>query len=184
MARRILTSSVPTSEARSPRTNRSVVITPRVSAAHWPTSLDLSRKRTSLLRWLGRNRFTGYNEYRAFEGGSLGFQEAASSTNAWMGTVASRNSTPLPHLSALLHRRRRRPERRLRRDRIAQAPVYTAPAALLQRRDRSSGSPTRRLTIYYYNAGRYNKRILSTYGGVWQGYFWDGRIVPLYGRPS
>jgi hypothetical protein len=33
----------------------------------------------------------------------------------------------------------------------------------------------------YYNAGRYNKRILSTYGGVWQGFFWDGRIVPLYG---
>jgi hypothetical protein len=33
----------------------------------------------------------------------------------------------------------------------------------------------------YYNANRYNKRILSTYGGVWQGFFWDGRIVPLYG---
>ena len=33
----------------------------------------------------------------------------------------------------------------------------------------------------YYNANRYNKRILSTYGGVWQGFFWDGRIVPLLG---
>jgi hypothetical protein len=141
--------------------------------------LDLSRE-NGLLRWLGRNRFTGYNEYRAFEGGSLGFQEAASSTNAWMGTVASRNSTPY-----------RIYPRYYIGDAVgqnvdyaataAQAPVYTLP---LRYYNGVTGQWITDPTTYdyYYNAGRYNKRILSTYGGVWQGYFWDGRIVPLYGR--
>ncbi|HEX2862044.1 MAG TPA: hypothetical protein VHN79_10410, partial [Lacunisphaera sp.] len=140
--------------------------------------LNLTQEK-SILRWLGRNRFTGFGEYRAFEGGSIGFQDAASSTNPWMGTVASRNNTP-----------------------YRTYPRYYVGDATGQNVDHApAGSPMPPYTLplryyngvtsqwiedpttydLYYNAGRYNKRILSTYGGVWQGFFWDGRIVPLYG---
>jgi thiol-disulfide isomerase/thioredoxin len=33
----------------------------------------------------------------------------------------------------------------------------------------------------YYRAGRLSRRLLSTYGGIWQGSFLDGRILPLFG---
>src|SRR5581483_8368112 len=42
--------------------------------------LDLTHEQ-NLFRWLGRNRLTGFNEYRNNQGGSLGFQDVASSTN-------------------------------------------------------------------------------------------------------
>lgn len=133
----------------------------------------------SILRWLGRNRFTGFGEYRAFEGGSIGFVDAISSTQPWMGTVTSRNSTP-----------------------YRTYPRYYVGDATGQNVDYApAGAPTPPYTLplryfngvtnqwindpttydLYYNANRYNKRILSTYGGVWQAFFWDGRIVPLYG---
>src|ERR1019366_5195344 len=33
----------------------------------------------------------------------------------------------------------------------------------------------------YYYANRPNRRLLSTYGGTWQGFFFDDRIVPTFG---
>jgi outer membrane receptor protein involved in Fe transport len=140
--------------------------------------LNLTQEK-SILRWLGRNRFTGYGEYHAFEGGSIGFVDGASSTNAWMGTITSRNSTPY-----------RTYPRYYVGDAVGQnvdyapaggpTPPYTLP---LRYYNGVSGQWINDPTTYdlYYNANRYNKRILSTYGGVWQGFFWDGRIVPLYG---
>ncbi len=140
--------------------------------------LDLSREK-NFLRWLGRNRFTVYGEYRDFKGGSIGFVDAASSTNSWMGTVTTRNNTPF-----------RTYPRYYIGDATGQnidyapsgapMPPYTLPMRYF------NGVTNQWITDptsydLYYNAGRYNKRILSTYGGVWQGYFWDGRIVPLYG---
>lgn len=140
--------------------------------------LNLSQEK-NILRWLGRNRFTGYGEYRAFEGGSIGFVDGASSTNTWMGAVTTRNNTP-----------------------YRTYPRYYVGDAAGQNVDYApAGSPATPYTLplryfngvtsqwitdpttydLYYNAGRYNKRALSTYGGVWQGFFWDGRIVPLYG---
>lgn len=140
--------------------------------------LNLTQE-NNFLRWFGRNRFTAYGEYRAFQGGSIGFPDAISSTNAWMGTVTSRNNTP-----------------------FRTYPRYYVGDATGQNVDYApAGSPTPPYTVplryfngvtsqwindpttydLYYNAGRYNKRILGTYGGVWQGFFWDGRIVPLYG---
>jgi outer membrane receptor protein involved in Fe transport len=140
--------------------------------------LDLS-KENSILRWLGRNRFMGFGEYRGFEGGSIGFQDIASSTNPWMGTVTSRNSAAYKVF-----------------------PRYYVGDADGANVDYAPGRPgaapySQTLRYYngvtgewindqvdydlYYNSGRYNKRILSTYGMVWQGFFWDGRIVPLVG---
>ncbi len=140
--------------------------------------LDLSREK-NLLRWLGRNRFSLYSEYRTFEGGSIGFQDTASSLNPWMGTVTTRNNTPY---------------RTYPRYYIGDAngqnidyapagsptPPYTLP---LRYYNGVTGQWITEDTTYdlYYNAGRYNKRLLSTVGAVWQGWFWDGRIVPMFG---
>lgn len=140
--------------------------------------LNLSQEK-NILRWLGRNRFTGFGEYRAFEGGSIGFVDAASSTNTWMGTVISRNSTPF-----------RTYPRYYVGDATGQnvdyapagspQPPYTLPLRYFNAvTNQWINDPT--TYDLYYNANRYNKRILSTYGAVWQGFFWDGRIVPLYG---
>lgn len=140
--------------------------------------IDLSREK-NFLRWLGRNRFTGFSEYRAFEGGSIGFQDIASSTHAWMGTVASRNGAPYKIYP-----------RYYIGDAVGQnvdyAPARTALAPYTLPLRYFNGVTNQWITEQttydrYYNSGRYNKRILSTYGGVWQGYFLDGRIIPLIG---
>lgn len=140
--------------------------------------LNLTQEK-SILRWLGRNRFTGYGEYHAYEGGSVGFVDGISSTNAWMGTVVSRNTTAF-----------RTYPRYYVGDATGQnvdyapaagpTPSYTLP---LRYFNGVTNQWVNDPTTYdlYYNANRYNKRILSTYGGVWQGFFWDGRIVPLLG---
>lgn len=140
--------------------------------------LDLSREK-NVLRWLGRNRFTGFSEYRAFEGGSIGFQDIVSSTHPWMGAFTSRNSAPYKVYP-----------RYYVGDNVGQNVDYapgrpgSAPYTLpLRYYNGVTGQWINDPTSYdlYYNSGRYNKRILSTYGGVWQGFFLDGRIVPLIG---
>ncbi|MCX6954954.1 MAG: TonB-dependent receptor plug domain-containing protein [Verrucomicrobia bacterium] len=91
--------------------------------------LDLSKEK-NLLHWLGSHNFTGYGEYRSIYGGSLGFKDTMSSTEAWMNTTAA--------------------------------------------------SFSRNGASYHY-ANRLNKRLLSTYGGNWQGFLLDGRIIPNFG---
>ncbi len=147
----------------------------RVTAAY---DLDLSREK-NFLHWLGRHRFTTFGEYRDNQGGSLGYQDVAVSTNTWMGTVTNRKSAP-----------------------FMTYPRYYVGDAVNQNIDYApSGAPQPPYSLplkyfnavanqwitdpttydLYYDANRPNKRILSTYGGVWQGYFLDGRIVPLLG---
>jgi hypothetical protein len=140
--------------------------------------LDLTHEK-NLLHWLGRNRFTGFGEYRANQGGSLGFQDAASSTNAWMGTVANRKSAafmtyPRYYVGDATGQNIDYAPGR------APATPYTFP---LRYYNGVTSQWITDPTTYdlFYDAGRPNKRILSTYGGVWQGYFLDGRIVPLFG---
>jgi hypothetical protein len=140
--------------------------------------LNLTREK-NFLRWLGRNRFTGFVEYRTNQGGSLGFQDVASSTNAWMGTVTNRKSAafmtyPRYYVGDATGQNVDYAPAR------APAPPYTFP---LRYYNGVTGQWITDPTTYdlYYDAGRPNKRILSTYGGVWQGYFLDGRIVPLVG---
>jgi outer membrane receptor for ferric coprogen and ferric-rhodotorulic acid len=141
--------------------------------------LDLSNEK-SWLRWLGRNNFLGYGEYREIFGGSLGYKDTMSSTEAWMnGTPSSRNSASY-----------RAYPRYYVGDASGQNVDY-APTRI--------GGPQATYTLRYYNgvtrqwinesvdfdeyyyANRLNKRLLSTYGGVWQGFFLDGRIVPTFG---
>ena len=140
--------------------------------------LDLTREK-NFLHWLGRNRFTGFAEYRANQGGSPGYQDVISSTNAWMGTVNSRNSNafklyPRYYVGDASGQNVDYAPGR------APAPSYTLP---LRYYNAVTGQWINDPTTYdlYYDANRPGKRILSTMGAVWQGYFLNDRIVPIVG---
>ncbi|HEY4248385.1 MAG TPA: TonB-dependent receptor plug domain-containing protein [Lacunisphaera sp.] len=141
--------------------------------------LDLS-KNSGWTRWFGRNRFSAYSEYVSTYGGSLGYKDTMSSTEAWMnGTPASRNSASY-----------RAYPRYYIGDATGQNVDY-APTAI-------SGPQATYTLRYlngvsnqwinepvdfdqYYYANRPNRRLLSTYGGVWQGFLLKERIVPIIG---
>lgn len=142
--------------------------------------LNLTNER-NWVRWLGRHRFSGYGEYRAIYGGSLGFRDTMSSTESWMGTVTSRNSASF-----------RAYPRYFVGDANGQNVDY-AP----QRLASTGGTSTLRyfnavtgqwvnepveFTSDYFTANRLNKRLLSTYGATWQGFFFNGRLVPTLGE--
>lgn len=141
--------------------------------------LDLTREK-SWLRWLGRNRFTGFAEYSANEGGSLGFQDVISSTNSWMGGTPNnrKNTTFMTYPRYYVGDASGQnvdyaPAR-------TSSPPYTYP---LRYYSVATGQWVTDPTTYglFYDSGRYNKRLLSTEGGVWQGFFLHDRIVPLVG---
>jgi len=140
--------------------------------------LDLSNER-GWLRWLGRNRFSGYGEYRSIYAGSLGYKDTMSSTESWMGTVTSRNSASY-----------RAYPRFYVGDAVGQnvdyAPIgmATPPYSLNLRYYNGSTSTWANESVdfdEYYYANRLNRRLLSTYGGVWQGFFLKDRIIPTFG---
>ncbi|WP_158277640.1 TonB-dependent receptor plug domain-containing protein [Opitutus sp. ER46] len=140
--------------------------------------LDLSHER-SWLRWLGKNRFTGFAEYRGNQGGSLGYQDAAVSTSAWMGTVTSRNANAYK-----TYARYYVGDANGQNVDSAPAANLAAPYSLpLRYYNAVTGQWVTESTTYdlYYRANRPTKRILGTSGGVWQGYFFQDRIIPLVG---
>lgn len=143
--------------------------------------LDFSRDR-DWRRWLGRQNFTGYGEYRAVRSGNLGFSDGILSTEAWMLPISpSMNRTggsfrinPRYYIGGATG------------GRVEYAPV---------RAPEPEGSQTLR---YYnrnlqqwvnepvdvgtfYTSGIYSRRLLGTVGGIWQGSFLQGRILPLFG---
>ena len=141
--------------------------------------LDLTHE-ASLLKWLGLHRFTGYGEYLANYGGNLGFQDTISSNNSWMGgTPTSRNSAGY---------------RTYQRNYVGDANGLNVDYAPARFSDTPYGQPLRfyngatnqwvnENVTYddYYTSNRYNRRLISSVGGVWQGFFLGGRIVPLAG---
>ncbi|MBI5691998.1 MAG: hypothetical protein HZC55_18100 [Verrucomicrobia bacterium] len=143
--------------------------------------LNLTRE-GGLLRWLGRNRFAGYAEYREIYGGSLGYKDTISSTEAWINSTASNFSRNGASYRVY--------------------PRYFVGDAVGQNVDYAptrTSAPTGDYTLRYYNgvtqqwinepvtfseyyyANRLNRRLLSTQGGVWQGFFWNDRIIPTAG---
>ena len=147
----------------------------RLTAAY---QLDLTREKSFLL-WLGRNRFMGFTEYRSNQGGGLGFQDVASSTNTWMGTVTNRKNSaymtyPRYYVGDATGQNVDYAPAR------ADVPPYTYD---LRYYNVATKQWVTDPTTYdlYYDANRPNKRILSTVGAVWQGYFLNDRIIPLIG---
>lgn len=143
--------------------------------------LDLSKEK-NFLHWLGSHNFTGYGEYRAIYGGSLGFKDTLSSNEAWINSTAatfSRNGASY------------RAYPRYYVGDATGANVDYAPQRL------ASTNGTLNLRYFngatgqwinepvefseYYYANRLNKRLLSTHGGNWQGFFLNGRIIPNFG---
>jgi hypothetical protein len=134
------------------------------------------------LKYLGRHRFTGYGEYRSMYTASLGYSDTLSSDEAWMsatGVSASRNSAGYrPYMQYY----------------VGDSNGYNVdygPKGIV--------APPLSTTLRYYNgvtqqwinepvdyaqyyfANRPNRRLLSTYGGTWQGFFLNDRIVPTFG---
>ena len=141
--------------------------------------LDLSREK-NFFHWLGRHRLSGYGEYRAIRSANLGYQDTISSTNTWMGgTPSSRNSSgyrtyPRYYVGDATGQN------------IDYAPTRTGSPPYTYNLRYFNGVTNQWLNepvTYdeYYDANRPSRRLLSTYGGVWQGFFWNDRIVPLFG---
>ena len=144
-------------------------------------SLDLTHE-TGWLRWLGRNTFSAYTEYKSYYAGSLGYKDTMSSTEAWM----SPNTASFSRNSASF--------RSYPRYYIGDNQGYNvdyAPTGI--------SAPPNTYTLRYYNgvtgtwinepvdfseyyyANRLTRRLLSTYGGTWQGSFLKDRIIPIIG---
>lgn len=142
--------------------------------------LDLTNE-PGWLKWLGKQNFLGYGEYRSVYSGSLGFKDTMTSTEAWMtpdNPKFSRNGASFRAYPRIY--------------------VGDADGQNVDYAPQGYGAPGDQTLRYYngvtgqwidepvefseyYRANRLNRRLLSTYGGIWQGSFWDGRIIPLFG---
>jgi outer membrane receptor protein involved in Fe transport len=140
--------------------------------------LDLSQE-DGWLKWIGRHNFTGYGEYKEVYGGSLGYKDTISSTEAWMGTVTSRNSASFrtyPHFYV---------------GDVQGGNVDYSPERLkvenggqvLRYYNGVTGQWINEPVEFdeYYYANRLNRRLLSTSGANWQGFFWKDRVILNYG---
>ncbi|ACB77539.1 TonB-dependent receptor plug domain-containing protein [Opitutus terrae] len=142
--------------------------------------LDLTRE-NGWLKWFGRQNFLGYGEYREVYGGSFGYKDTMSSTEAWMTPTAatfSRNGASFRAYPRIY-------VGDANGQNVDYAPVgYGYPGSYTLRyyngvTNQWIDEPVD-FTEYYY-ANRLNRRLLSTYGGIWQASLWKDRIVPLAG---
>jgi hypothetical protein len=143
--------------------------------------LNLTKEKT-WLKYLGRHNLSGYGEFRSIHTANLGFTDTLSSDESWIsatGVSSSRNSAGYRYYAHYLLG-----------DATGNNVDYGAPGLK---------SPPYSTTLRYYNgvtqqwvnepvdfaeyfyANRPNRRLLSTVGGTWQGFFLDGRIVPTFG---
>ncbi len=143
--------------------------------------LDFSEDK-SWLRWLGRHNLTGYGEYREILRSALSFVDVITSTEAWM--------EPLPANFSRLEVSNRINPRYF---------VGGANGGRVEYAPQRMGVPNGAYTFRYQNgpagkwidepvevgnvyySGGYSRRLLSTYGGTWQGYLLDGRLVAVLG---
>lgn len=143
--------------------------------------LNLTRQE-GWIKYLGAHNFTGYGEFRSIHTANLGFTDTLSSQESWIsatGVSSNRNSNGYrPYVHYIVG------------DANGFNVDYGAPGI---------SAPPYSTTLRYYNgvtkqwvnepvdyaeyfyANRPNRRLLSTYGGVWQGYLFNGRLVPTFG---
>jgi outer membrane receptor protein involved in Fe transport len=142
--------------------------------------LDLSRER-NFLRWLGRNRFSGFGEYREIYGGRMSFQDTIVSDNSWMSLpVKTRDNSTFRTYPRYYVGDANGQNVDYAPARAGLATPYTYS---LRYYNVASQQWVNDPTTYgeFYDANRWNRRLLSTYGGTWQGFFLDGRVIPLLG---
>jgi outer membrane receptor protein involved in Fe transport len=159
--------------------SRSVVDDYRSTLAY---ELNLTNEK-GWLKWLGRHRLSGYGEYRSVYSASLSYTDTMSSNEAWMAaggaSPANRNSNYYrPYVHYL----------------VGDANGYN-----VEYGPKGIVAPPLSTTLRYYNGvtaqwidepvdfdeyymgNRPNRRLLGTYGGTWQGFFLDDRIIPTFG---
>lgn len=144
--------------------------------------LDLSTEK-SWLRWLGRHNFAGYSEYREILTGNFSFVDEITSTEAWMNPLpANFNRTGAGfRINPRYY-------------------VGSANGGRVEYAPQPLGPPSGSYTLRYQNvpdgpwidepvevgreyfSGGYSRRLLSTRGGTWQGYFLGGRVVAVLGQ--
>jgi hypothetical protein len=143
--------------------------------------LDLTKEK-GMLKWLGRNRFSFYGEYRSMLTSDLSYSDTIGSDESWMSTSGVPSSRTSNTYKVYMHY--------LLGDangfnvdygpKGIVAPPLSVPL-------RYYNGVTQQWVnepvdiVEYYGANRPNRRLLSTYGGTWQGSFLDDRIVPLFG---
>ncbi len=143
--------------------------------------LDLTGEK-GWLKYLGRHNFTGYNEYNTYFTRSFGFTDTIASDEPWIsatGVASSRNSAgyrPFEHF--------------LLGDTNGYNVDYGSPGlpkppytATLRYFNAVTGQWVNENETFaeYYYANRPNRRLLSTVGGTWQGFFLNDRIIPTFG---
>ena len=134
------------------------------------------------IKWLGRNRFSFYGEYRSIYTFSPTYSDTIGSDQPWMSATSvpsARTSNPYKVYMHYL---------------VGDANGFNvdygpkgivAPPASVPLRYYNAvtaqwiNEPEN--IVEYYGANRPNRRLLSTYGGTWQGSFYNDRIVPLMG---
>ena len=134
------------------------------------------------IKYLGRHNLTGYGEFRSVHAANLGFTDTLSSQESWIsatGVSANRNSAGYRYYTHYI---------------VGDANGYNVDYGAT-----GIKAPPYSTTLRYYNgvtqqwanepvdfaeyfyANRPNRRLLSTGGGTWQGYFFGDRIVPTFG---
>ncbi len=143
--------------------------------------LNLTHEK-NILRFLGRHNFLGYGEFQSIHTYKPGFTDTMSSDEQWMGTngiSASRNANGYrPFVHYLLgdangYNVDYGPQG-------IKAPPYSTTLRYYNGVTKQWVNEPVDYSEYYF-ANRPNRRLLSTVGGVWQGFLLDDRIVPTFG---
>jgi outer membrane receptor protein involved in Fe transport len=134
------------------------------------------------LKYLGRHRLTGYGEYRSMYTSNLGYSDTMSSDESWMsatGVSSSRNSAGYrPYMRYFVG-----DSNGFNVDYGPKGIVAPPLSTTLRYYNSVTAQWVNEPVDYaqYYFANRPNRRLLSTYGGTWQGFFLNDRIVPTFG---
>lgn len=140
--------------------------------------LDLSREK-SWLKWFGRNRFTGLAEYQQILSASLKYNDTNTSTSAWMAGTTSRNNSPWRAYTRFY-------VGDTNNQNVDYAPQGIPNTPYTTKLKYYNGVTAQWLTEdarfdEYYDGGQYSRRLLNTYQGNWQGWYLNGRIIPMVG---
>jgi hypothetical protein len=152
--------------------------------------LNLTNER-NWLKYLGRHNFSAYGEFDSIHTYKAGFTDTVSSDEPWIsatGVSSSRNANFYrPYVHYILG------DNQGYNVDYGPPGITAPPFSTTLRYYGTVGGAAPSASVpqqwinepvsyaEYYYANRPNRRLLSTYGGTWQGFFLDDRIVPTLG---
>jgi len=148
--------------------------------------LNLTKER-GWLKYFGRHNLTAYSEYNAYFTRSFGFTDTISSDQPWMTATggpanvpSSRNTAPYRFFAHYLLGDANGYNVDYGAPGLPEPPAYSATLRYYNAVTKQWVNEPENFAEYYF-ANRPNRRLLSTYGGTWQGSFLDDRIVTTFG---